>query len=196
MARKATGGCSVNGCPRTHWAKGYCSPHYQRWRKTGNPGGPKIGTAKGERMVWLRAHAGFLGNECLLWPFSFNPDGYGAAKWGKRTSITAHRAMCRLAHGEPPSSDHHAAHSCGNRACVNPRHIRWATVSENQMDKHSHGRMPVGEAVHSAKLTTRKVRAMKHMRRSGLSYQVIAERFGVARSTATRAIVGDYWRHA
>lgn len=30
--------CAVPGCERPHLAKGYCSPHWQRWHKTGDPG--------------------------------------------------------------------------------------------------------------------------------------------------------------
>lgn len=30
--------CDVPGCGRGHYSKGYCSPHYQRWRKSGDPG--------------------------------------------------------------------------------------------------------------------------------------------------------------
>lgn len=30
--------CGLDGCDRQHYAKGYCSPHWRRWRYTGNPG--------------------------------------------------------------------------------------------------------------------------------------------------------------
>lgn len=29
--------CEVNGCVRPHLAKGYCKPHYRRWKKFGDP---------------------------------------------------------------------------------------------------------------------------------------------------------------
>ena len=34
--------CSVPACERPHLAKGYCSAHWQRWKKTGEPGPAEI----------------------------------------------------------------------------------------------------------------------------------------------------------
>ena len=34
--------CTVEGCDRTYKARGYCALHYNRWRKTGNPGGNEL----------------------------------------------------------------------------------------------------------------------------------------------------------
>jgi hypothetical protein len=34
--------CGVSGCSRQHYAKGWCSPHWRRWRQTGNPGPAEI----------------------------------------------------------------------------------------------------------------------------------------------------------
>jgi hypothetical protein len=56
-------------------------------------------------------------------------------------TLYAHRLMCQLAHGDPPTPDHIAAHSCGrgHEGCVNPNHLSWKTYSENELDKRVHG---------------------------------------------------------
>lgn len=29
--------CTVSGCERSHWARGWCRLHYQRWQRNGAP---------------------------------------------------------------------------------------------------------------------------------------------------------------
>lgn len=35
--------CDVVECERSHYAAGYCNPHWRRWRRNGEPGPAKIG---------------------------------------------------------------------------------------------------------------------------------------------------------
>lgn len=95
---------------------------------------------------WLKAHATYDGDACLLWPFGHDQDGYGVAYAGRRPDgkkrITrASRIMCEIVHGEPPTSKHVAAHTCGkgHTGCVNPKHLVWKTARENERDKFVHG---------------------------------------------------------
>ncbi len=96
--------------------------------------------------VWMIAHVDYAGDDCLAWPFALKSDGYGQLMFrGKNTR--AHRVMCMLAHGEPPHPGYLACHSCGKgrEACVNPRHLRWASAYENMADKITHGTHNRGE---------------------------------------------------
>jgi hypothetical protein len=80
------------------------------------------------------------GEECLPWPFSEAAAGYGRIVVdGKHT--LAHRHVCTLVHGEPPTPKHEAAHSCGkgHEACVSGDHLSWKTHADNQADRLIHG---------------------------------------------------------
>jgi hypothetical protein len=76
----------------------------------------------------------------LIWPFARYNNGYGNVTFydalGKH-STGAHRIMCKLVHGEPPTPKHEAAHSCGNGTggCINPHHLRSDTRGGNNADK-------------------------------------------------------------
>jgi len=97
------------------------------------------GNGKGIR--WIREHLDHRGDDCLLWPYSKDSRvgrgmlGYNGQQWW------AHRLMCTLAHGEPPTPKHQTIHTCGNGhlGCANPRHLRWGTNAENQKDRRKHG---------------------------------------------------------
>ncbi len=50
-----------------------------------------------------------------------------------------------------------------------------------------------GEKNHMAKLTADQVRQMRRMRKQGLTYRELSERFGVCRQTAWGIVTGKYW---
>lgn len=78
-------------------------------------------------------------DECIEWPFAVSSNGYGKV-WHKKRAACAHRVACEMTYGPPPDPRLDAAHSCGNRKCVNPAHLRWATRSENNIDFMRHRR--------------------------------------------------------
>ena len=90
----------------------------------------------------LRAMS-FETDECILWPWG-TQTGYGSFFKDKKRAL-AHIFVCHGAHGEPPTTKHEVAHSCGVRKCINKRHLRWATKSENMADKLIHGTHNRGE---------------------------------------------------
>jgi hypothetical protein len=63
------------------------------------------------------------------------PDPDNAAHWSEELGDAAdfgiHRFTCWAAHGPPPALKMVAAHSCNNKACLNPMHLRWLTHADN-----------------------------------------------------------------
>ncbi len=167
--------CDVEGCGSKHYCRGYCIRHYRRFKFHGDPLAGRIDD--GLQLKFLSDALNTESDACIEWPFQFTSRGYGRIKDGY-VSRGAHRVMCRMAHGEPPSDTHHAAHSCHNRACVNPRHIRWATAYENVQDREEAGRTACGEAMGSSKLTKTDVLVI---RSSGQGASELAEKYGVGR---------------
>lgn len=87
---------------------------------------------------WIMQQVGHQGDDCLIWPFSCCTPGYGNFMFESKRRL-AHRFMCEQTHGPAPDSSYHAAHSCGNRRCVNPKHLSWKSQAENQLDRRRHG---------------------------------------------------------
>ena len=131
--------CSIDGCGKSHSAKGYCGKHYDRWRKHGHPTGGK--TDRGAAWKFLQEVVlPFKGADCLYWPFIRTKKGY--ARVGVNGQMqSVHRLACEAIHGKPPTPYHQAAHNCGqgHNGCCNPQHMRWATAKENSDDKKAHG---------------------------------------------------------
>lgn len=114
----------------------------------------------------------------------------------KETNI-ASRKMCILAHGPPPSENHQAAHSCGkgHEACVNPRHLYWATQVDNMKDQIVHGTRAYGMRHGRRKLTAEQVAEIRAY--SGMArHEDIAQKFGVTRRTIGKIISGQRWSHS
>ncbi len=139
---------------------------------------------------WLLAHVSHQGRACLPWPFAKDlRTGRGSMRVGNQ-SYWAHRVMCVLAHGEPPTPKHQAAHECGkgHYGCVNPRHLAWKTNSQNQLDRRKNGNMLRNNYGPKSRLEASKIAQIVNLR--GKKTQVeIAKIFGVSLGCV------QYWQH-
>jgi hypothetical protein len=141
---------------------------------------------------WLEDHRSYPHDWCLVWPFA-TLHGYGQFGIKGKTHY-AHRYMCELVHGAPPTERHQAAHSCGNghKGCVNPRHLSWKTPSENQLDCKDHGtqaKNPYGNhgvLTHDKAATIRSLKGIKLQRE-------LADEYGVSESTISDIWLGRTW---
>lgn len=175
--------CSIEGCNKPHNARGWCKMHYSRWSKHGHPAAGRAFDGEGAR--FLHEAISCREDKCLIWPYGKGRGGYGKYTIGGKT-LQTHRIVCRAVYGEPPSPEHHAAHRCGNRPCVNPRHLRWATPVDNAADKLEHGTEIRGEKSNLCKLTAKQVRQIREICANRTeTYAAIGEQFGVSGETVS-----------
>jgi hypothetical protein len=148
----------------------------------------------GEPRQFLEAVATMTRDDCLPWPYARYPNGYGAVVVDGRMT-TANRAVCKMRYGPAPTPEHEAAHTCGNRACVNPSHLRWATPLENHDDQKRAGTAIRGQRQGSAKITEELVRDLR-ARNSSASLRVLAAEYGISKSQVSRIVRGQSWAWA
>lgn len=67
--------------------------------------------------------------ECWQWTGAINQGGYGHFGIGRKVK-RSHRVSYWLSHGPIPEGMR-IDHTCHNRGCVNPAHLRLATVKQN-----------------------------------------------------------------
>lgn len=152
---------------------------------------PNKGQGKGIKI--LRAHVGHTGDGCLIWPMGRDDKGYGIVGYLGKV-YKASRLMCILAHGEPPTPMHEAAHSCGNGhiGCFHPQHVSWKTGSENQHDSIQHGTFGRKPGCARFKLTLAQVAHIRSMKGQKTQRELGAE-FGVSSETIGKIFRGQTW---
>lgn len=150
----------------------------------------KVGSGRGLKFIAdaLLAET----DECIVWPFYCMKNGYGHL--GIHTgSVLAHRHVCIEAHGPPPEDRPQAAHSCGNRACVNKRHLSWKSQTENEEDKREHGTWL--DRISNAKLDEERVRLIRKEFKGGASIRALAVSHKTPASTIRKVVYRCTWRH-
>jgi hypothetical protein len=188
--------CEVVGCFRKAHQRGLCQGHLGRLKTKGDVLAhiPLRKRAKdGEPMAWLKAHLDYAGDDCLKWPFHTCPKGYGAIVYNG-VSATVARVMCVELFG-PPGKGIEAAHSCGNghQACVNRRHLSWATRKQNAGDRSFHGRTLRGSKVNFAKITQFDALRIMEQLKTGRKQRDIAQQFGVSPQLISAINTGHCW---
>lgn len=121
--------CSIEDCVTRARAKGLCGKHYQRARNHGTPDYEPnpARTQLPERRFQEKYVESDLG--CWVWIGAVSSGGYGTMSVHGRT-VRAHRFSFEL-HHHPIPSGMTVDHTCFNTLCVNPGHLRLATVAEN-----------------------------------------------------------------
>lgn len=179
--------CTIAGCDRSLYGHGMCQMHWKRSRRIGGLDAP---VQPKDNLPHLLALASQQTDECILWDRAADSSGYPSVQADKRTKC-GHRLVCWNTYGPPPFPGAQAAHACGVRRCVNPRHLRWATQVENEADKWLHGTRLTGERHAMCKLTDEQVRMIRRAYADGEATQAqLARWFGVTPSRVHAIVKG------
>jgi hypothetical protein len=186
--------CSLPDCDTKLYQAGFCSSHYYRNRRHGDPYAG--GTSKGEALQWIIDHKNYKGDDCIQWPYYTSGAGYGRVKFRGSDKVSS-RVMCMLAHGDPAKDEMDAAHECGNGhlGCMNPNHIKWKTKIDNCADKIKHGTHREGEEINFSKLKAQQVIEIFMRAKSGENQRIIANDYGVYPQTVSRIYNKKRWVH-
>lgn len=131
---------------------------------------------------------------CTLWGASIDRDGYGNFSF-MRKSLKSHRVALEIKLGRPIAPGLIAFHVCNSPACINPDHLKEATVQENNQYRDECSRTCKGEAHGNAKLTNEKVMQIRDYIAAGIPQRQIAKMFGVSQTTVNDVNTGKIWKH-
>ena len=144
----------------------------------------------GEPKSFLESALKYDGDECLLWPYATTTPGYAEMRYLGKTAAV-HVLVCEFTNGGNPGGME-AAHSCGVRRCIAPKHLRWATSEQNNGDKITHGTSLKGSAQPMSKLTEKDIPIIRSLA-AVESRRTTADRFGISPSTVSRIVSGNIW---
>lgn len=151
---------------------------------------------------------------CWFWIGRLSDNGYGEVHknyWGKYYKVSrAHQLSYIIFRGDY-NRNLMILHSCNNRNCVNPNHLRVGTAKDNMDDRSKVGsfnshfnsvewklnpKNVKGEDVATSKLTEKQVLEIKELLDKGIVFQKeIAEEYNVHQVTVSKIKLGKIWRH-
>lgn len=202
--------CSLCGQPAI--ARGWCTLHYQRWRRHGDPeayvGHPGPRTDAVDRF-WSKVDRRG-DDECWPWLGGVDRDGYGYFKVGGRM-WRAQRYVFNLAHPDAPiGDDEMTRHTCDNPPCVNPRHLLRGDALLNMADQverdrtargDRHGSRKHPETVRrgsdnsAARLTEEQVIEIRRRYAAGEKQVPLSAEFGISQITVSLIVRRRTWTH-
>ena len=131
--------------------------------------------------------------DCVIWKGNLRGFGYGAVNAGGY-SYYVHRVAYALSHGSEAKC--FVLHSCDNKKCVNPSHLRDGTPLMNMQDKIKRGRNYSGDQKGiknaNSSLTEEEVIAIRNDFRT---CQEIADDYNIHNTTVSKIKNKVTWQH-
>lgn len=144
----------------------------------------------GPAQTFLAQALVYDGDDGLPWPFNTNGRGYGKV-WDSplRKERLVCVVICEATHGPKPTGTE-CRHSCGNRGCINRRHLSWGTHLDNMNDKKAHGTT-------GHKLNQQQADEIRRLYKEGnMKQQDIADQFGVTQVLVSMIVLDKIWTGA
>ena len=126
-------------------------------------------------------------NECWEWTAALDRDGYGVYGF-----IRAHRKSYEIHNGEI-TNNLYVLHSCDNRKCCNPNHLRLGTPKDNSDDAYKRKRRKIGSQLKHSKLTEEDVRYIRYT--STETGSELARKYNIAKQQISCIRRGKTWKH-
>lgn len=142
-------------------------------------------------------------SECWIWNAARSDNGYGKIRVSivdefgmlKHFGCYAHRVSYEL-YVAKIEDGKHVLHTCDNPPCVNPSHLFIGTNTDNILDRMNKGRSTLGSRNKMSKLTEDSVRRIRAMYAAGgMTYQLLADEFGVGAAAILKIIRRQRWKH-
>jgi hypothetical protein len=189
--------CKVDGCiSKLRGGLGYCSKHYQRFKKHGDPNkGIKLHGSIEERF-WRFVDKSD-DDSCWNW-FGQKINGYGRISLGAKSlaSDGSHRVSWKMHNKQEIPKGMFVMHSCDNPSCVNPKHLSLGTPKDNSDDMIAKGRKK--QVIHIGEKNGKSIikpEIVRFIRSSDLSHAELARQLNISNGCVRSVRSKRTWKH-
>ncbi len=133
--------------------------------------------------------------DCWMWIRGYGSHGYGALRLpGAKSMTTAPRVAFEAWHG-PLRKNERPRHTCHQKWCCNPDHLRRGTHTENMADKFRDGTSAWWDPKVRDPLVVDEVLAVRAEHAAGMSSRQVAAAIGITRQAVMDIVNYRSWSH-